>query len=172
MTIEFRSFSDTPVRALRSSLLESIMMSANCSVVITGFNVFESSKSQARCHANASRRVFLQTSSHGVSLFFKKSPQELTRTNSCRVKFPFTTAHRCRFLRSRPTSHARSSKHQQTTTSRPPLHVEVGPRSITPANHFRQLFLGVEPIPDACLVFLECSARLASAVAIARVFAA
>ena len=70
------------------------------------------------------------------------SPQELTSTNSCRVKLTFTTAQRCWFLRSRPTSHACSSKHQQTTSSRPPFFVEVCPRSITPANQFRQLFSG------------------------------
>ena len=70
------------------------------------------------------------------------SPQELTRTNSCRVKLTFTTAQCCWFLRSRPTSHARSSKHQQTTSSRPPFFVEDCPRSITPANQFRQLFSG------------------------------
>ena len=70
---------------------------------------------------------------------FKKnaSPQELTSTNSCRVKLTFTTAQSCWFLCSRPTSHARSSKHQQTTSSR-----QVCPRSIAPANHFRQLFSG------------------------------
>ena len=108
-------------------------------------NVFQSTRSQTRCHANARRRVFLQTSSHGVSQLSKKiaSPQELTRTNSCRVRFTFTTAQRCRFLlRSKPTSHARSSKHQQTTSCRPPFSVVVCPRSITPANHFRQLFSG------------------------------
>ena len=81
---------------------------------------------------------------HGVSQLSEKfaSPQELTSTKSCRVKLTFTTAQSCWFLCSRPTSHARSSKHQQTTSSRPPFFVEVCPRSITPANQFRQLFSG------------------------------
>ena len=75
---------------------------------------------------------------------FKKiaSPQEFTRTNSCRVKFIYTIVQSCWFLCSRPTSHARSSKHQKTTSSRLPFFVEVWPRSITPANQFRQLFSG------------------------------
>ena len=107
-------------------------------------NVFSSTKSQTRCHANTRRCVFLQTSSHGVSQLSKKiaSPQELTRTNSCRVKLTFTTAQRSWFLRSRPTSHARSSQHQQTTSGRPPFFVEVCPRSITTANQVRQLLSG------------------------------
>ena len=137
------------------------MMSANCSIVVTLSRVnrpcrtqccsakclistcFQATRSQTRCHASARRCVFLQTSSHGVSQLSSKfeSPQELTSTNSCRIQLTF---HHCsdavEFLCSRPTSHARSSRHQQTTSSRPPFFVEVCPRTITPARQFRQLF--------------------------------
>ena len=138
------------------------MMSANCSVVVTLSRVSRPCRTQccsAKClistcfNRPGPKRVAMPM--HADASSFKKavmvypsslekiaSPQELTRTNSCRVKFTFTTAQRSWFLRSRPTSHARSSKHQQTTTSRPPLFVEVCTRTITPANHFRQLFSG------------------------------
>ena len=64
-------------------------------------------------------------------------------------------------VRYQPATHAPPSINK-TTSSRPPFFVEVGPPSITPANHFRQLFSGTEPTPDACLAFLECSAKLVS----------
>ena len=117
------------------------MMSANCSVVVTLSRFSRPCRTQccsAKClistcfnrpgprrvampmHADASsfrQAVMVYPSS------LKKfaSPQELTSTNSCRVKLTFTTAQSCWFLCSRPTSHARSSKHQQTTSSRPPF---------------------------------------------------
>ena len=84
------------------------MMSANCSVVVTLSRVSRPCRTQccsAKCLIstnfnrpgpkraalpNARRCVLLQTSSHGVSQLTLKniaSPQELTRTDSCRVKF-------------------------------------------------------------------------------------
>ena len=117
--------------------------------------------SQTCCHPNARRCVFPQTSSHGVSQLSEKftSPQEVTSTNLCRVKLTFTTAQSGWFLCSRPTSHARSSKHQQTSVFRrglPTIHHTSQPIPST--------VLGAEPIPDACLACLECSAKLVSDV--------
>ena len=138
------------------------MLSANCSVVVTLSRVSRPCRIQccsAKClistcfNRPSPRRVAMPV--HADASSFKQavmvcpsslkkiaSPQERTRRNSCRVKLTFTTARHCWFLRSRPTSHARSSKHQQTTSGRPLFFVEVCQRSITPANQFRQLFLG------------------------------
>ena len=83
-------------------------------------------------------------------------------TNSCPVKLTFTTAQSCGFLRSRPTSHARSSKHQQTTSSRPPFFRRGLPTIHHTSQPIPSTVLGAEPIPDACPACLACSAKLVS----------
>ena len=164
------------------------MMSANCSVVVTLSFFSRPCRTQccsAKCwistcvgrpgprrvampmHTDASTfRQAVMVYPNESSQELTPSPQDLTRTNSCRVKLTFTTAQRCWFLRSRPTSHACSCKDQQTTSSRPRLFVEVCPRSIAPANHFRQL------LSKSNQFQMHVSRALNSPLAIARDFAA
>ena len=147
------------------------MMSANCSVVVTLFRVSRPCRTQcctAKClmstcfnrpgpkrvampmHADASSFRQAVTSSHGVSQLSLKfaSPQELTRTHSCRVKFIFTTAQRCWCLRASSTSHARSSKHQQTTSGRPPFFRRGLPTSHHNSQPLPSTVHEAESIPD------------------------
>ena len=58
------------------------------------------------------------------------------------------------YVRDQPATHA-PPEHQQTISCRPPFFVEMCPRSITPANHFRQLFSGPNQFQMHVLRFLN-----------------
>ena len=145
------------------------MMSANCSVVVSLSRVGRPCRTQccsAKClistcfNRPGPRRVAMPM--HADASSFKQavmvypsslkkfaSPQELTRTNSCRVKLTFTTAQSSWFLRSRPATHAPPS------INRPP--VSVFRRGLPTIHHTSQptpsTVLGAEPIPDSFFSF-------------------
>ena len=126
------------------------MMSANCSVVVA---LSRFSRPCQRvfidqvpivlpCQCTQMRLPSDKQSWSILALFKIRKP---TRAHKHKQLPSKTHSHHCSELLVpvfETTSHARSSKHQQTTSSRPPFFVGVCPRSITPANQFRQLFSG------------------------------
>ena len=129
-------------------------------------NVFQATRSKTRCHANTRRRVLLQTSSQGVSQLFRKNCKP-TRAHTHRQLPSKIHFHHCstQLVSAFETNQARtllqaSTNHQWSTS--------VFHRGLPTNHHTSQPFpstvLGAEPIPDACLAFLECGAKLVSDV--------
>ena len=127
-------------------------------------NVFQSTRSQTRCHANARRCVLLQTSSHGASIPALASQARVHTHTQLLSKTHF---HHCStllvsaFKTNQPRTLLQPSTNHPQSTS-------VFRRGLPMIHHTSQPFpsiaLGGEPIPDACLAFLECGATLVSDV--------